>query len=79
MNSHYAVIAFSGDPAREHPDPELRGKAPHLRLIACGDESFCWAALTRWTAGHPLRRWETAEVLQRDPAIPAAAEGERLR
>lgn len=24
MNTHYAVIVFSGDPACEHPDEEIR-------------------------------------------------------
>ena len=65
MNSHYAVIHFSGDPASEHPDAELRGQEPNLQLIGAGTEDFCWQALTRWTAGHPLRLWETAEVVTR--------------
>lgn len=72
MNTHYGVIAFSGDPADEHPDPELRGCAPRLDLIACGSEEFCWVQLERWTAEHPLRMWEEAEVLVRDAANVAA-------
>lgn len=66
MNTHYAVIEFSGDPALEHDDEELRGHAPSLTLIACGPEDFCWQQLTNWTKKHPLRMWETAEVLARD-------------
>jgi hypothetical protein len=66
--THYAVIAFSGDPAVEHPDDELRGSPPRLHLIACGPEPFCWEALAGYTAAHPLRQWETAEVLARDLA-----------
>lgn len=65
MNSHYAVVHFSGDPAGEHPDPELNGHGPSLALIASGPEQFCWDAVTDWTASHPLRLWETAEVLAR--------------
>jgi hypothetical protein len=65
MNSHYAVVVFSGDPANEHPNEELRGHAPCMDLIACGDEAFCWDSLSRWTTTHPLRMWETAEVLVR--------------
>ena len=67
-NTHYAVLAFSGDPACEHPDPELNGSPPKLDLIAAGDEEFCWDALARWTADHPLRMWEDAEVLTRHPS-----------
>lgn len=66
MNSHYAVIAFSGDPASEHPDEELRGNPPGLDFIAAGPEQFCWDSLAEWTARYPLRMWETAEVLVRD-------------
>jgi hypothetical protein len=69
MTTHYAVIGFSGDPASEHPDDELRGRGPSLDLIACGPENFCWDALAKWTAEHPLRMWEEAEVLARDPAL----------
>lgn len=69
MNTHYAVVTFSGDPAGEHPDADLRGRAPHLDFIACGSEDFCWDALAKWTAKHPLRMWEDAEVLHRDPVL----------
>jgi hypothetical protein len=69
VNTHYAVITFSGDPASEHPDEELHGAAPCLTFIASGPEKFCWDALFRWTAEHPLRMWEEAEVLARDPAL----------
>ena len=72
MNTHYGVIAFSGDPAEEHPDEALRGKAPHLQFIACGPEDFCWSALATWTAKHPLRLWEEAEVLARHPSVVQA-------
>lgn len=66
MNTHYAVVAFSGDPGREHADPELNGQPPSLDLIACGSEEFCWAAVETWTETHPLREWEDVEVLARD-------------
>lgn len=69
MNTHYGVIAFSGDPASEHSDPELRGQSPSLTLIAAGSEQFCWDALASWTAKHPLRMWEDAEVLTRHPSV----------
>lgn len=69
MNTHYAVIAFSGDPAEEHPDPELRGQGPSLDLVACGPEEFCWTALDKWTRAHPLRMWEEAEVLERHKSV----------
>jgi hypothetical protein len=72
VNTHYAVVTFSGDPAGEHPDEELRGRAPHLSLVACGPEEFCWDSLTKWTERHPLRMWEEGEVLVRDPALAAA-------
>lgn len=36
-----------------------------MEIIAAGDEEFCWKALADWTASHPLRMWETAEVLAR--------------
>ena len=71
-NTHYAVIVFSGDPASEHPDEELRGRPPSLEFIACGPREFCWMALVDWTAEHPLRQWEEAEVLARDPGLVAA-------
>ena len=69
MNTHYAVIVFSGDPAGEHEDEELRGSCPSMTLIGCGPEEFCWESLTRWTAAHPLRRWEEGEVLTRHPSV----------
>lgn len=69
MNSHYGVIMFSGDPDEEHPDEELRGHGPFVELIVCGPEDFCWDALARYTAEHPLRMWEECEVLARDPAL----------
>lgn len=68
MNSHYAVLVFGGDPAGEHPDEELRGSGPAMTFIAAGPAEFCWEALGRWTGAHPLRLWETAEVLTRDPS-----------
>lgn len=70
-NTHYGVIVFGGDPDNEHPDEELRGSAPSLSYIASGGEEFCWQALARWTQGHPLRLWEEAEVLARDPSVVA--------
>ena len=69
MNTHYALIAFSGDPAAEHDDPELNGHEPSLTFIAAGPEAFCWEALRDWTAKHPLREWETAEVVTRHPSV----------
>lgn len=69
MNTHYALITFSGDPAEEHPDEELRGKGPSLELIAAGNQTFCWQALADWTKTHPLKMWQTAEVVARDPLI----------
>lgn len=69
MNTHYAVVTFSGDPCDEHPDEELRGQPPSMQFIACGPEQFCWDALASWTVEHPLRMWEEAEVLARDPEI----------
>ncbi len=74
-NTHYAVLAFSGDPAGEHPDPDLRGQCPSLTLIASGPEDFCWNAVVRWTADHPLRMWEEAEVLERHPSVVRTADG----
>lgn len=69
MNTHYGVIAFSGDPDGEHPDERLRGKGPSLELIAAGSEEFCWETLAKWTEKHPLRLWEDAEVLERHPSV----------
>lgn len=69
MNTHYAVIVFSGDPASEHPDEELRGQPPSMTFLACGDEAFCWTSAVGWTVDHPLRQWETVEVLARNPAV----------
>lgn len=69
MNTHYAVIVFSGDPAEEHPAEDLRGSGPSMTLIAAGSEEFCWTALAAWTAKHPLRMWEEAEVLTRHPSV----------
>jgi hypothetical protein len=66
-NTHYAVVVFSGDPASEHPEEDLRGGAPSLSLVACGSESFCWESIARWTTDHPLRLWEDVEILARDP------------
>lgn len=66
VNSHYAVICFSGDPAEEHEDEELRGRPPHLDMIACGPEKYCIDSLFARTAKHPLRTWEKAEILTRD-------------
>jgi hypothetical protein len=65
VNTHYAVIYFSGDPDAEHPDEELRGESPHIELIWAGSEDFCWRALADWTTRRPLRLWERAEVLAR--------------
>jgi len=69
VNTHYAVVTFGGDPASEYCDDELRGRAPHMELIACGSEDFCWKQLARWTAHHPLGMWQEAEVLARDPVV----------
>lgn len=63
MNSHRAVIEFSGDPDGEHPDPELRGQSPLMTLIASGDEIFCWQQLRKYTQNHPLRTWEKGFIL----------------
>jgi hypothetical protein len=68
-NTHYGLIMFSGDPAGEHPDPELQGSAPSATFIAAGEAEFCWDALTQWTEHNPLRQWETAEVVARDPSV----------
>ena len=69
MNTHYALIMFSGDPANEHPDADLRGQAPSATFIAAGPEQFCWDSLTQWTAKHPLRMWEEAEVVERHSSV----------
>lgn len=69
MITHYAVVMFGGDPASEHPDDDLRGEAPTMTLIAAGPEAFCWDAVAKRTASHPLRMWETVEVLARDPSV----------
>lgn len=68
MNTHYAVVTFSGDFEGDHPDEDLRGHAPSLALIAAGPEEFCWEALRKWTDAHPLRRDEQAEVVARHPS-----------
>jgi hypothetical protein len=75
VNTHYAVLVFEGDPAAEHPDPELRGRGPRLTLIGAGSPDFCWAAIDRWTTRHPLRRWEHAEVVARAPEMIAEHPG----
>jgi hypothetical protein len=72
MNTHYALILFSGDPDSEHPDPELNGRGPQAEFIAAGPEDFCWSALAQWTVKHPLRMWETAEVVARHPSVVRA-------
>jgi len=69
MNSHYGVIMFSGDPAEEHDDPDLRGHGPSMDFICAGPEQFCWDSLAAWTAKRPLRRWEEAEVLARHSSV----------
>lgn len=71
MNTHYAVLAFSGDHAGEHPSESLRGKAPSLELIACGPEDFCWEKVAEYTAAHPLEDWQTVEVLARAESVVA--------
>lgn len=68
-NTHYAVLVFSGDLDEEHPDPDLNGSGPRMELIAAGPEDFCWQALADWTAEHPLRMWEDAEVLARHESV----------
>lgn len=67
-NTHYALIYFSGDFDWDHEDEELCGREPHLTLIGCGPEQFCWDALSRWTVTHPLRKWEIGEVVTRHPS-----------
>lgn len=69
MNTHYAVRVFSGDPDGDHEDEELRGRGPTMTFVACGPEDACWTALARDTEARPLRKWEEAEVLARDPAL----------
>lgn len=76
MKTHYAVIAHPGDLDDDDPNPAHRGQGPSLTVIAAGSEAHCWDALAAWTAEHPLTRWETAEVLARDPAV---VEAERAR
>ena len=71
MNSHYAVVVFEGDPASEHPDPELCGHGPRLTLVGAGSADFCWTVIGRWTSTHPLRQWEHAEVVARSPELLA--------
>ena len=60
---------FSGDPACEHEDEELRGRGPGMQLIACGSEEYCWAVVREFTFRKPLREWESVEVLVRDPDL----------
>lgn len=69
MNTHYAVITFSGDLDETHPDEALRGQGPSMEFIAVGPEDFCWDALAEWTAKHPLLLWQEAEVLARHPSV----------
>lgn len=71
--THYAVIVFSGDPGCEHDADDLREAPPSLEFIAQGSEDFCWQSLATWTENHPLRMWEEAEVLARDPALVRAS------
>lgn len=68
-NTHYAVLYFAGDFDNDHPDEELRGSSPSMTLLGAGDEAFCWKQCADWTAKHPLRRHEHAEVLLRTEAI----------
>jgi hypothetical protein len=68
-NTHYALLLFSGDPGEEHPDDELRGLCPSTTLLAAGPEPYCWEAVLRWTEANPLRLWEHAEVVARDPNL----------
>lgn len=74
MITHYGVVTFEGDPAAEHEDSDLRGQPTVMTLIASGSEEFCWAALAKWTAEHPLREWEQVEVLARHPWVVRAEE-----
>jgi hypothetical protein len=65
-NTHYAVLVYAGDFDDDHD-----GKGPEMTLIAAGPEQFCWDAITRWTAAHALRPFESAEVVARDPQVVA--------
>lgn len=69
MNTHYALITFTGDYDNNHPDEALRGTSPNVEQIAVGPEDFCWDALIKWTATHPLQRGQEAEVVARDPIV----------
>jgi hypothetical protein len=66
VNTHYALVVFSGDFDGDHPDPDLRGTGPSATLVAAGPAAHCWKALAAWTERHPLRRDEAAEVVLRD-------------
>lgn len=61
MNTHYAVIAGSVPPS--------------LDVIACGPREFCEESLTKWLERHPLGKYETAEILTRDPETVNAEVG----
>lgn len=74
MNTHYAVIVFSGDPSGEHPCPELNGSSPTMSMIASGNEEFCWNSIARWTAKNPLRMWEKAEILARHESVAGSTQ-----
>jgi hypothetical protein len=65
MNTHYALVVFSGDYDNDHPDPDLRGRAPDADLIAAGPEQFCWEAAARWTTKRPLQRGQHVEIVAR--------------
>jgi hypothetical protein len=64
MNTHYGLLIYIGD-----LDGDYDGRDPEVKLIAQGDEAWCWQALQRWTATHGLRPLETAEVVKRDPKL----------
>jgi hypothetical protein len=49
-NTHRAVIETSVPPS--------------LELVGAGPKEFCWEALERWTALHPLQEFQTALVLE---------------
>lgn len=66
LNTHYALVVFSGDFAGDHPDPDLRGTGPSATLIAAGPSPHCWRAAAAWTERCPLRRDEAIEVVLRD-------------
>ncbi len=68
-DTHYAVVAFAGDPTAINPEPDLHGQPPSLTLLARGTESFCWEFIGRWMSAHPLRAGETAEVLTPVPKM----------